>query len=212
MKRIVIILVAILSSSILYGQTNEWINQHKTQTNYQLKQIALLKLYSSNVSKGYGIVKTGLATIHNIKEGDLSLHSGYFSSLGKVSPVVKSYSRIADILTIELSIMKRIDKSIHTFTNDSSFSLAELNYIRQVFENLKNACGIAVNELYQIITDAKLQMKDDERLIAIDRIYQAAQEEELFSVSFCNTTMTLSLHRKNEKNDILISKKLNAIQ
>lgn len=212
MKRIVIILVAILSSSILYGQTNEWINQHNTQTNYQLKQIGLLKLYSSYVSKGCGIVKTGLATIHNIKEGDLSLHSGYFSSLGKVSPVVKRYSRIADILTIELSIMKRIDKSIHTFTNDSSFSLAELNYIRQVFENLKNACGIAVNELYQIITDAKLQMKDDERLIAIDRIYQAAQEEELFSVSFCNTTMTLSLHRKNEKNDILISKKLNAIQ
>lgn len=51
------------------------------QTRVQLEQIGALKIYIGYAKKGYSIVRQGLSTIGDLKQGDLNIHTGYFSSL-----------------------------------------------------------------------------------------------------------------------------------
>lgn len=212
MKTIIILLLGLFIAYNLAAQAGEWTNQKKTQTKYKIKQIALLKLYASYASTGYTVVTNGLHTISDIKKGDLHLHSNYFLSLNKVSPKVKGYSKIAVILSMQLAITRRVHKGIQSFSSDTCFTITEINYINKVLTNLLNECSKLLDELTTIISDQELQMKDDERIAAIDRIYLDMEDKKLFAISFCKTAMALSIQRRNGKMGIIISKKLNGLK
>lgn len=212
MKTIIIILFGLLITGNLAAQAGEWTNQKKTQTKYKIKQIALLKLYASYASRGYTVVKSGLRTIGDIKKGDFDLHSNYFLSLNKVSPKVKGYSKIAAILSMQLALTRRVRKGMQTFSSDTCLTTTEMRYIIRVLTNLLNESSKLLDELTTVISDKELQLKDDERIAAIDRLYLDMEDKKLFAISFCKTAVALSIQRKNEKMDIIISKKLNGLK
>ena len=213
MKKILIISVVILCAENLSAQTwAEWFRQKATQRKYLLQQIAALQVYSGYLSKGYSIAKNGLNTIKSIKNGDLLQHTNYFTSLVTVNPKIKKYKKVAEIIAMQISIAKQSGNAIKVFKNNRYFTPTEINYLQSVFNRLLSECAKNLDELFSLITNSNLQMKDDERIKAIDKIYIDMQDKQQFARAFSNNAVGLSIQRSNEENDIIISKKLNDLK
>jgi hypothetical protein len=111
-----------------YSQTlAEWTKQKKTQIKYLLQQIAANKVYLDYIEKGYGIAKDGLNTIQNFKKGDFSLHQEFIASLSKVNPKIKSYSRVADVISYQIRIVKDMATVTKNLRESEQFSPEELS-------------------------------------------------------------------------------------
>ena len=213
MKKLFIISIVILCAENLSAQTSsEWFRQKATQKKYLIQQIAALQVYSGYLSKGYTIAKNGLNTIKSIKNGDLLQHGNYFTSLVTVNPQIKKYKKVADIIAMQISIAKQSGNSIKSFRNNRHFTPTEINYLQDVFNTLLSDCAKNLDELLNLITNGNLQMKDDERIEAIDKIYLDMKDKQQFIRAFSNNAAGLSIQRSNEENDIIISKKLNGLK
>ena len=191
---------------------DEWFHQKSTQKKYLLEQIAALQVYSGYLSKGYSIANDGLSTIKSIKNGDLLQHTNYFTSLVTVNPQIRRYKKVSDILAMQISIAKLSGNAIKRFRNNHHFTPTEITYLQNVFNTLISDCAKNLDELLDLITDGKLQMKDDERIESIDKIYGDMQDKQQFAQTFSNNAAGLSIQRSNEENDITISKKLNGLK
>jgi len=190
----------------------EWFRQKATQKKYLLQQIAALHVYSGYLSKGYSIAKDGLNIIKSIKNGDLLQHTNYFNLLVTVNPQIKRYKKVADIIAMQISIAKQSGNAIKSFRNNHHFTPTEINYLQGVFNTLLSDCAKNLDELLNLITNGNLQMKDDERIKAIDKLYVDMQDKQQFVRAFSKNAAGLSIQRSNEENDIIISKKLNGLQ
>jgi len=213
MKKLLIISIVILCAENLSAQTSsEWFRQKATQKKYLLQQIAALQVYSGYLSRGYSIAKNGLNTIKSIKNGDLLQHSNYFTSLVTVNPQIKRYKKVAGIIAMQISIARQSGNAIKSFRSNHHFTTSEINYLRDVFNTLLSDCAQNLDELLNLVANGNLQMKDDERMKAIDRIYIDMQDKQQFARAFTNNAAGLSIQRSNEENDIIISKKLNGLK
>jgi hypothetical protein len=213
MKKLLIISIMVLCAENLFAQTwAEWFRQKETQKKYLLQQVAALKVYSGYLSKGYSIAKNGLNTIKSIKNSDLLQHSNSFTSLVTVNPKIKQSKKVADIIAMQISITKQTGNAIKRFRNNHHFTTTEIYYLQNVFNTLLSACAKNLDELLNLIINGNLQMKDDERIKAIDKIYVDIQNKQQFVTAFSNNAAGLSIQRSNVENDIIISKKLNGLK
>ena len=187
----------------------EWFRQKATQKKYLIQQIAALQVYIGYVSKGYSIAKKGLNTIQDIKHGDFDLHKNYFSSLASVNPRIKRYTRVADIISLEINIVRQTASVIRYCKESKQLTFSELTYLQNVFDQLLSDCSKSLDKLFAVITDGSLTMKDDERISTIDKIYDDMVDKQVFCRSFGSTTKGLCVQRRNEQNEIQFSKKLN---
>ncbi len=212
LKKLISTGIALLFTGALAAQTSaEWLSQKKTQKKYLVQQIAALSVYSGYLSKGYNLIKSGLNTIQKIKSDDANLHTNYFASLSKLNPKLKKYGRIADIIAIQISIAAQTKKAITKFNSSHRFSNTEVTYLRNVINNLLN-CASNLNELFTLITNTNLKMKDDERIKAIDNVYSDMLDKQIFIYAFSNSSAALAIQRANEENQLIVSKKINDIK
>ena len=191
---------------------DEWFRQQKTQKKYLIEQIAALQTYVGYAEKGYSIASKGLSTIRDIKHGDFYLNNTFFNSLTSVNPRVKNYVKVADIITMQISIAKQVRNTIKQSANGKQLTNSELNYLQQVFNNVLDECAKNLDELFELITDGQQQMKDDERIIRIDNLYVDMQDKQVFVQSFSHSAKGLSIQRRNDLYDTQIEKKLNGLQ
>jgi hypothetical protein len=66
--------------------------------------------------------------------------------------------------------------------------------------------------LYLIITSGELQMKDDERIKRIDKLYADMQDKYSFCESFSEECSVLAMQRLSEQAEINLGKKLNGLE
>ncbi len=213
MKKIILFLLLFVSAgNSLQAQTfAEWFQQKKTQKKYLLQQIAALQVYIGYAKKGYNIAKEGLATIGGFTRGEFNLHTDYFNSLKSVNPEIKRYARVADMIALQVKIVQNYNRTYRRLNSSEAFSNDELAYIGRVFSRLLGDCDKTLDELITITTAGKLEMKDDERMIRIDKLYLDMQDKFTFSQSFSNEAVSLAATRIKEKTDIQTSRVLNGI-
>lgn len=212
-KLLTLILFAILFSSGTKAQTfDEWFRQKATQKKYLLQQIAGLQVYISFVQKGYSIAKQGLNTISDIKHGEFNLHKDYFNSLKEVNPEIKNYRKVADIILLQVNIIKVYKEAVKQINQSKSFSTDEITYINRVFERLLDDCTKTIDELIKVTTSGQFEMKDDERLKRIDGLYKDMQSNYGFVQSFSSEAKLLDASRIREQNDIQSSRSINNIK
>lgn len=168
----------------------------------QLKQI-LQSMYD-----GYKIIYTGYTTIKDISEGNFSLHKTFLDGLFQVSPAVRSYKRIADIVSYQVSIVKNYKAAFKEFKESGWFNAQEIDHLGKVYSNLLSSSLKCLDELTMVITAGQLRMSDDERLQAIDRIYANIADQFAFLEEFNNSTNLLAFQRKTEQAEIDHSKKI----
>jgi hypothetical protein len=199
MKKIVLFL---LFSGFLNGN----IYAQAKQREALLKQIAALQIYIGYAQKGYSVAKKGLNTIGDFKRGEFNLHTDYFNSLKTVNPKIKKYARIAEIISLQVKIIKSYGGIYRQVQQDDLFHGDEVDYIKRVFDRLIENCDDNLEELITIVTDGKLEMKDDERMKRIDAIYQNMLENRTFCESFSNQTRLMSLSRTKDTKDVTTSR------
>jgi hypothetical protein len=187
---------------------NEWFRQKKTQRKYLLQQIAALKVYLEYLKKGYKIVDKGLTAISDIKNGTFTMDKDYLNSLKQVSPVVKNSPKVNEVIAYQNSIRKNLYKLVEDSRKDENISADEVRYIEDVFENMLEECETSVDELIIITTSGEAEMKDDERLLRLDKVHDDMQDKYAFTQDFISSTRLLCIERAKERNQIKRSKQL----
>ncbi len=199
MKRL---LICLCTSFALCGSLNA-----QSDIQAMLKQIAKLEIYIIDLEKGYKIAREGLTTIGEIKKGEFNLHSIFFSSLQSVNPGVAKYSRIAVIVSDQISIVSAFKILIQKL-NGTKINSNEINYINTVYSNILTECTKSMDALIAVTTDGNLEMTDDERIKRIDGIYEDMEDKYAFTQSFCSNASQISVQRNDEADETTLLKSL----
>jgi hypothetical protein len=211
MKKLFIITISILITCGAFAQTpnwNEWVKQKKTQRRYLIEQIAALKVYLEYLKKGYQVVNKGLTTIGDIKDGTFNLDKDYFNSLKQVSPVVRNSPKVNDVLVYQQRIIADMRTLVNDSRRDENFTGDEIAYIESVRSNMLTECNDSIDELTLITTAGEAEMKDDERLLRLDKVHADMGDKYAFTQNFVQSTRLLSMQRSKEKHNIKKSEKL----
>ena len=200
MKKLIIILGIVLFSFFMankaMAQTDEI-----AQLLLNVEKLAQFEQILSDMKKGYEILSGGYNTIKDLSQGNFSLHKTFLDALMEVSPTVKNYKRVADIINYQIILVKEYKSAFNRFKQDNNFNQQELAYLGRVYENLFMQSLNNLDDLVTIITANKLRMSDNERLGAIDKIFADMQDKLLFLRYFNNNTTVLAVQRAKERND-----------
>lgn len=203
MKKLIVIMIMCSMSVQLNAQSDE-----VQQLLLNIEKLAQFKKILKNMKNGYQIIFKGYTAVKDISQGNFNLHKTFLDGLMQVSPAVKKYKRIADIISYQLRIAKEYKLAFNRFKEEKQFTIDEIDYLGKVYGNLFNESLKSLDELSMVITSGKLRMSDDERLQAIDKIYLAVEDQYSFLKDFTNNTNMLSLQRKSEQAQIEMSRKL----
>src|SRR5665647_1335731 len=176
-----------------------------------VEKLAQLKKILSNMKKGYEIVSNGYNTIKDISKGNFNLHEAFLDGLMQVSPTVRKYKKIGEIIIFQSQLVKEYKSAFRRFDASNLFNANEMKYIGNVYTNLFNKSLQNLDELTIVITAGKLRMSDDERLNAIDRIYIDMGDKLVFLRTFNKENNVLAIQRGREMVDTRVSKKLNGL-
>lgn len=186
-----------------------WAQKNETeQLLLNVEKLAQFKQILADMKKGYEILEGGYSTIRNISEGNFNLHKAFLDGLLEVSPVVRSYRRVTDISKYQIMLVREYRQAFDRFRKDDNFNSNELAYIGRVYDKLFNESVRNLDELLMVITAGKARMSDDERLLAIDRIYTDMEDKLSFLRYFNNNTKVLAVQRAKERNDAIAMKKI----
>ena len=202
MKKILLILLTVING-FCYSQSQE-----AKQLLLDVEKLTQLKLLLTNMKNGYQIIHKGTTAIRDISSGNFNLHKDFLDGLMAVSPAVKKYGKIADIISYQLAIVKQYKGAFKQFKEDKTFSIEEIDYMAKVYSNLFNESLKNLDELAMVITAGKLRMSDDERMHAIDKIYDSITDQFSFLQDFNSSTQYLSLQRKGEQAEIEMSRRI----
>ncbi|MFC4478949.1 hypothetical protein [Flavobacterium chungangensis] len=195
MKKLFLLLWAVLLL------TQQGIHGQAKQRKELLLQIAALQVYIDYAKKGYSAVSKGLHFIGDAKKGEVNLHSDYFTSLLKINPKVKNYYKTAEIISMQFKIMKICKRTLADLKTADLFHGGELDYIERSFERLLQNCSDTQEQLLAVTTDAKLELKDNQRIERIDALHETMLEDYNFCISFSNDARLLSVSKTAEKKD-----------
>jgi hypothetical protein len=126
----------------------------------------------------------------------------------EVSPAVKKYKRIADIIALQGTIVKEYKSAFSRFIKINLFNEKEINYMSEVYKNLFDKSVQSLDELLMVITANTLRMSDDERFTAIDRIFKDMEDKLSFLRNFNRSTTVFAMQRGKETIDTKMSQQL----
>lgn len=204
---IVITTVLSFSTSNIYGQEHEI-----KQLVLNFQKLNQLKQILEDMYKGYKILDKGYNTIKDISEGNFKLHQVFLDGLLAVNPAVQKYKRVADIIDYQQQIIRDYKLAFSRFSNDRHFNPDEIKYLESVYKTLFKESLKLLDELIMVTTANKLRMSDDERIQAIDRIFEDMESKLIFLKQFNSSTEILALQRAKESKEIEISQKLYNIE
>jgi DNA repair ATPase RecN len=167
-----------------------------------VQKLAQLKSILTDMKKGFQILSGGYTSIKNISEGNFNLHQLFLNSLLEVSPTVKKYKRISDIINAQINLVTAYKNALKQIKDSGEFTSTEVNYISHVYSNLFNQSLQNLDDLANVITAGKLRMSDDERLGAIDDVWKGVSDQLDFLRHFISQTKILALQRAKDQDDI----------
>jgi DNA repair ATPase RecN len=194
---ICLVTTGLLSTTNAHAQADELM-----QLALNIEKLTQFKQILSDMKKGYQIIEGGYGTIKNISEGNFSLHKTFLDGLMQVSPTVKNYKRVGEVINYQIILVKEYKNAYDRFKSSDTFNPKELSYLTSVYDNLFKQSLRNLDELLGVVTAGKMRMSDDERLKAIDRIHADMQDKVLFLKHFNNNTSVLAVQRMKEKNDV----------
>lgn len=207
MKNILLIAISVCLVAAASAQVNE-----TQQLLLNVEKLAQLKSILNNMYEGYKVVSKGYNTISSISKGNFNLHDAFLDGLRQVSPVVRKYYKVSEIINMQLRLVQEQKQANGYFRARGSFSPDEMAYLSKTYENLVALSVKNLDELLLVITASQLRMSDDERLEAIDRVHADTQDKLTFLRSFNNANKILSMQRIKERAEIERTEKVYGIK
>jgi predicted DNA-binding protein YlxM (UPF0122 family) len=174
--------------------------------NYE--KLTQLKNILADMKKGYQIVSKGYNTIKDISEGNFNLHEAFINGLMSVSPAIRNYRRVPQIIDCQKRIVQEYKAAFTRYKSKGTFTVSEIDYLSTVYNNLFTQSLRNLDELATVLTSSRLSMSDDERLKAIDKLFEDTEDKLLFLRDFNSRTDILVVQRLKEKRDIEAIQKL----
>lgn len=173
-----------------------------------VEKLSQLKNILSDMKKGYTVISSGYQAVQNIARGNFSIHEVFLDGLMAVSPEVKKYRRVADIVAAQKDLITEYKRALKRFSGSDLFNPGEMEYLSNVYGSLTRASLDNIDELTMVITASKLRMNDEERLRSIDRIFEDTVGKLGFLRSFNRQASLLLLQRKQAKAELQTTKTL----
>jgi hypothetical protein len=155
--------------------------------------------------------KIRLTEIAGWTEQQRALYSNYYTELGKIKSVISKYQRIKDMAIKQAALVSEYKKAWNLFRQDAHFNTLELNYMQQVYAGILDAGVKNLDEIMLVVSPAKTQMTDEQRLEIINRASNHLDENYNDLHQFNNQGIQLSLQRSKDLNDTQTIKKLYGI-
>ncbi len=195
MKQLLILLVML---GLLQLKTQAQADE-LTQLSLNLTKLKQFKKTLQNLYNGYAIVSDGYTKIKGVTEGTYSLHQVFLDGLMIVSPGVKKYVKVAEIISLQNQLVNGYKSTLNNLKASNVFSAKEIEYMTSVYGNVVNKSLEHLEELLLVITSSRLRMSDDERISAIDRIYKDMKEKWTFLQAFNNSNNLLGVQRQRQQ-------------
>ncbi|HVU56057.1 MAG TPA: hypothetical protein VHD83_13425 [Puia sp.] len=207
MKKIIIILVFIAGTHPIVCRaqsTSDLIEQLVLD----LQKLQDMKATLQDMYDGYKILDEGYTRIKDIAQGQFNLHKAFLDGLLAVSPIVRNYYRVGEIIRAEYNLVREYKASSGSAHGSGVFTNAELEYIDGIYSTLFNHSLQSIDELTMILTDDALRMSDAQRIAAIDRVYGEVAGQ-LRTVRQLNSETSVQIvQREKELNTIQTLKRL----
>jgi DNA repair ATPase RecN len=200
MKRQLIVLSMLVG--LLFPSQADAQSQEMQQLILNIEKLAQFKQILTDMKKGYQILNGGYNVVKDLSKGNFSLHETFLDALMQVSPTVRKYKRVGDIIHYQVLLVKEYKAAFNRFKNSGNFNPEEIAYLEKVYYKLFKESIRNLDELTSVISANTLRMSDDERLAAIDKVYADMQEKLSFLRNFNNSTSVLGIQRTKERNDI----------
>jgi DNA repair ATPase RecN len=200
MKKLLITTIVFVAFLLPYQASAQM--QEIQQLILNIEKLGQFRQILKDMKKGYEMLTGGYKTVKDLSQGNFSLHETFLDALMQVSPTVRSYRRIGDIVNYQVVLVKEYKAAFNRFRDSGNFNADEIAYLERVYENLFKQSLRNLDELTSVITANKMRMSDDERLAAIDKIYADMQDKLLFLRNFNNNTSVLDIQRAKERNDV----------
>jgi len=200
MKKILSVLIFVLFGLFSFAQSK--------QIKMYLEAIEANAIYVQYLKKAISIARTGLTTISDIRNGEFNLHDIFFKGLSSVNPSIRNWSKVADIISYQINIVKSYKASLAQIKSSGQFNPAEMDYIINVFSKLLDDCVDIILTLADVLSADFYKMSDDERIKRIDVLYASMQSNYTFCQKFSNYTIALAMQRLQEQNEAAASKKI----
>ena len=172
-----------------------------------VEKLSQLKKILDNMYEGYRIVSKGYNIIKDISEGSFNLHRVFLDGLLQVSPAVKKYERIPEIIRNQTMLVKEYKQAFKNFNRTNLFNAGEIKYLKIVYTNLLSKSLQNLSSLAMVLTAGNLRMSEEERLKAIDQIAEDMTDKLNFLRIFNKENNMLAVQRGREKIDVALSKK-----
>jgi len=177
-------------------------SQEVQQLLLNVEKLSQFKNILKDMKAGYQIISAGYNAVRDISRGNFSLHQTFLDGLMAVSPEVRKYHKIVEIVRLQGRLVLEYKSAFSRFRSDGTFNLKELDYMSAVYATLNKQSLKNLDALLMVITAGQLRMSDDERLSTIDRIFSDMQEKLTFLRHFNATGIGLSRQRKMELHDL----------
>lgn len=205
MRKGMLILIVLLDLCTVQAQLpapkwSEFFNQTKKQRQRMMEQIALLQVYIEVLKKGYRIVEDGLQLINDIKQGDFSMHNGYFASLKTVNPDIKKYSKVNDITRLYDDIATLYIQSTK-IASGTVFTNEERSAVERIFSGLLTQANNNLKQLKTLTTPGNFELTDDERLKRIEVLWADMRDKYAFAKDFKHSIALLQVQKQREERD-----------
>lgn len=202
----ILVIISLTKVDGIYAQ-----GQELQQLLLNIEKLTQLKAILGDMKKGYQIYQQGYSSISQLSKGNFNLHDVYLNGLLSISPAVRSYGRIAEIITQQSRLVSEYKRAFNQFKRSGTFSTGELDYMANVYNQLVKQTLQNLDELTNVLTAGKLRMSDDERMRAINRIYASCSDKLQFLRHFNRQGILVSLQRSKEKGDAQTLKQLYGI-
>ncbi len=119
------------------------VNLKVSAQTYEIEQLLLdwakltqMKQILSDMKTGYEVLNKGYSTIRDISKGNFNLHEAFLDGLWLVSPVVRQYHKVTDIINFQVSLVNEYKTAFSGFKRGGWFNPDEINYMGKVYGNL----------------------------------------------------------------------------
>ena len=198
-----------LLASVAHGQTwQEWTQQKKMRKQYLLDQIAALQLYLHYTEAGFKVAQQGWNTVNAIKHGDFNLHQLFIDHQRAVNPAVKKLTAVAEIISLQVDLIHRLQQSVSAVRSFGELTPAELEQVDRTSNNVLLAVVADIDQLSILLTDGALSMSDDERMHRLETLCSSMREHYSFAREYTESMTLLSVQRLRAQSEIELSKSL----
>jgi DNA repair ATPase RecN len=197
MRKMMLVVLLCVGSVVANAQA-----QALEQLSLDITKLAQFKQILSDMKTGYQILTDGYNAVKDISEGNFNLHKDFLDALLAISPAVKNYVKVANIISNQLTLVSEYKTAYSRITSSGQFNPDEITYVMTVYNNLITASVSNLEHLITILTAGSLRMSDAERLRAIDQLDEDMTGKLTFLRHFNNNAVMLGLQRAREQNDL----------